>query len=151
MRHCNPRGRALIKEFEGLRLNAYKCPAGFWTIGYGHTLTAKPGDSITRSEAEDLLISDLQRFELGITRLVSAALNGNQFSALVCLAFNIGLGAFEDSTLRRLLNRGWYTQVPAQFARWNKVNGRAAPGLTRRRQAEAALWNLPTTDEGDDA
>lgn len=140
---CNAAGRALICEFEGLRLSSYRCPAGFWTIGYGHTLTAQPNQTITRTEAEDLLTADLERFEQGLSRLVQVMLTSNQFSALVSLAFNIGLGAMADSTLLRLLNRSWYSSVPAQIKRWNKINGRVSNGLTRRRLAEATLWQTP--------
>lgn len=143
MRYCNERGVQLLRDFEGLRLTAYKCPAGFWTVGYGHTLSARAGQKITRAEAELLLGQDLQRFEQGITRLVTVPLTSNQFSALVCFTFNIGLTAFENSTLRRLLNRCWYSQVPTQMRRWDKANGKVLPGLARRRLAEAALWNLP--------
>jgi lysozyme len=138
--NCNAQGLAIIRMYEGLRLNAYRCPAGFWTIGYGHTLTAQPEQKITTARAEELLQNDLRRFEQGISRLVKMTLNDNQFSALVSFTFNIGLGAFAESTLLQLLNRGWYTQVPAQIKRWNKIKGRPSSGLTRRRQAEAALW-----------
>ncbi len=68
-------------------------------------------------------------------------LNDNQFAALVCFAFNVGAENLANSTLRRLLQRGWYEQVPAQLMRWNKARGEALGGLTRRRAAEAQLWN----------
>lgn len=141
--HCNDAGRALIRAFEGLRLTAYKCPAGFWTVGYGHTLTARPGLRITETEADKFLTDDLARVENSVAALVRVPLTSNQFSALCCLAFNIGTGAFGGSSLRRLLNRGWYDQVPVQMKRWTKVNGQPLPGLERRRAAEAALWNTP--------
>jgi lysozyme len=73
--------------------------------------------------------------------LVTVPLSDNQFSALVCFAFNVGVGNFESSTLLRLLNRGWYEQVPAQLMRWNRANGEVFGGLSRRRAAEARLWN----------
>ncbi|MGE3770421.1 MAG: lysozyme [Bdellovibrionales bacterium] len=142
-RTINEHGLRLLREFEGLRLAAYRCPAGFWTIGFGHTATAAPGQHITVAEAEALLHSDVRRFAQGVTRMVTAPLGSNQFAALVCFAFNVGLHALENSTLLRLLNRGWYSQVPTQLLRWNKIKGRAAPGLTRRRQAEGQLWNSP--------
>jgi lysozyme len=146
MQTITPRGLALLREFEGLRLAAYQCPAGFWTIGYGHTTTARPGMRITPTDADTLLQSDCRRFEQGVARLVKVTLNGNQFSALVCFTFNVGIAALEGSTLLRLLNRGWYSQVPSQLLRWNKIKGAPSTGLTRRRQAECALWN--TDDEG---
>lgn len=143
MQTCNDAGRALLRACEGLRLIAYKCPAGFWTIGYGHTLTARPGLSITEAEADRLLAGDLARYESALHDLVRVPLTDNQFSALACFAFNIGIGAFSGSTLRRNLNRGWYDQVPAQLKRWNKANSKILPGLTRRRALEAQLWLTP--------
>ena len=141
MKTINQAGIDLIKEFEGLSLKAYKCLAGKWTIGYGHTLIAKEGMSITKEQAEDLLRTDLSYFEKSVERLVTVPLTDNEFSALVCFVFNIGVANFERSTLLKLLNRGWYEQVPAQLMRWNKVNGESVGGLSRRRSAEAKLWN----------
>lgn len=146
MHTINAHGMALLRDFEGLRLQAYQCEAGFWTIGYGHTTTAKPGMRITHSEADMLLTNDVRRFEQAVARLATVALNTNQFSALVCFTFNVGIAALEGSTLLRLLNRGWYSQVPPQLMRWNKIKGRGSNGLTRRRSAEAALWKLPTNE-----
>lgn len=143
MQTCNEAGLALLRAAEGLRLAAYKCPAGFWTIGYGHTLTARPGMVITRPEADRLLKKDIKRFEDHINALVCVPLTGNQFSALVSFIYNIGPSAFSTSALRRNLNHGWYEQVPVQLKRWNKANGRVLAGLTRRREAEAALWQTP--------
>ena len=103
----NETGLALIKSFEGLRLKAYKCPAGVWTVGYGHTGgDVKAGMIITEEEAEELLRQDLERFEEGVENLVEVELNENQFCALVSLAYNIGLGNFKRSTLLKLINKG---------------------------------------------
>lgn len=137
----NKSGIELIKEFEGLRLKAYLCPAKILTIGYGHTKTTQKDMVITKEQAEDLLKKDLEYFEKEVSRLVTVPLNENEFSALVCFTFNVGVGNLEGSTLLRLLNRGWYEQVPAQFMRWNKSNGQELGGLSRRRSAEARLWN----------
>ncbi|MGE4351943.1 MAG: lysozyme [Bdellovibrionales bacterium] len=134
-------GVALIKEYEGLRLKAYRCPAHIWTIGYGHTRTVYPSMEITEEEAEHLLYEDLFIVEQAIGRLVKVPLNDYQFAALVAFAFNVGIGNLEKSTLLRLLNRGWYEQVPAQLSRWNRSNGQVLGGLARRRAAEARLWN----------
>lgn len=139
-RHVNDDGIALIKEFEGLHLTPYLCPGKVWTIGYGHTRTVRQGMRITKEQAEALLREDLRLFERGVTRLVTVKLNDNQFSALVCFAFNIGLGNFEFSTLLKLLNRGWYDQVPVQLLRWDHANGETLGGLRRRRLAEGQLW-----------
>lgn len=140
-RHINDDGIALIKEFEGLHLIPYLCPARIWTIGYGHTRTVRQGMRITPEQAEMLLAEDLSLFERGVSRMVTVPLSDNQFSALVCFSFNVGLGNFEFSTLLRLLNRGWYEQVPAQLMRWDHANGEVMGGLARRRAAEGRLWN----------
>lgn len=140
-RRVNQDGIDLIKEFEGLRLTPYLCPSRIWTIGYGHTRTVYDGMRVTQEEAELLLQEDLRLFERAVARLVSVPLSDNQFSALVCFAFNVGVGNLESSTLLRLLNRGWYEQVPAQLMRWDRANGEVMGGLARRRAAEARLWN----------
>lgn len=134
-------GIKLIKEYEGLRLKAYRCPGQVWTIGYGHTRTVHQNMQISLTEAEQLLIDDLAIVERALSRLVKVPLSDNQFAALACFAFNVGIGNFERSTLLTLLNRGWYEQVPAQLTRWNKVAGEELGGLARRRAAEGRLWN----------
>jgi lysozyme len=99
--------------------------------------------AITEIEAEALLREDLRVAEKAVLRHVDVPLSDNQFAALVCFIFNVGAGNFEKSSLLRLLNRGWYEQVPAQMARWNKARGEVLGGLARRRAAEARLWNTP--------
>lgn len=140
----NQEGLDLIKEFEGCRLEAYLCPAGIPTIGYGHTRTAKIGQVITEAKAESLLREDLKDAEEAVDRLVTATINDNQFSALVSFVFNVGAGAFKESTLLSLLNTNADTAIVAnQLRRWNKAGDRELPGLTRRRQAERALFVNP--------
>jgi len=107
---------------------------------YGHTRMAFAGQEITQEQAEALLARDVAEMAQGVDRLVRVPLTHAQFTALVCFAFNVGLGAFERSTLLRLLNRGWVDQVPAQLMRWTKAGGKELLGLRRRRAAEAALW-----------
>jgi lysozyme len=140
-RRINQDGIDLIKTFEGLHLTPYLCPSRIWTIGYGHTRTVRSGLVITQAQADQLLDEDLRLYERAVVRLVTVPLNDNQFSALVCFAFNVGCGNFESSTLLKLLNRGWYEQVPAQLMRWNRANGEVFGGLSRRRAAEARLWS----------
>ena len=140
VRRTHEDGVALIKAFEGLKLKAYRCPAGVWTIGYGHTRTVYPDMQITEAEAECLLREDLCVVERAIERLVTVPLNDFEFAALACFVFNVGIGNFERSTLLKLLNRGWYDQVPAQLTRWNRSKGEAKGGLSRRRAAEGRLW-----------
>lgn len=139
----NAEGYALLRRFEGLRLEAYLCPAGVPTIGYGHTDHVRPGLRITKEQAEVWLHTDVEASEKHIHRLVTIVLNSNQFSALVCFAFNVGAAALARSTLLSLLNRGWYEQVPVQMLRWIRAGGRESEGLCARRLAEAALWNTP--------
>jgi len=91
-------------------------------------------------EAEDLLQSDLRKFEGGVIQYVAVSMNQNQFDALVSFAFNLGLANLKGSTLLRLLNHGQYTEAAEQFLRWNKAGGMALPGLTRRRAAERDLF-----------
>jgi len=145
-RCLNDEGLALIKEFEGLNLKTYQCPARLPTIGYGHTRLVEPGMVITQEQAEQFLRDDVRLAERAVLRLVQVPLSDNQFAALCCFIFNVGTRNFENSTLLRLLNRGWYEQVPAQLTRWNKVKGEAMGGLARRRAAEARLWNKNDKD-----
>jgi lysozyme len=137
----SPKGVYLIKTFEGCKLNAYLCSAKVQTIGYGHTGDVKPGDTITQHQAEELLIFDLERFEVGVNDLVKVEITQNQFDALVSLAFNIGLGNFKSSTLLRMINAGDANTAGPQFPRWNKAAGKVNAGLTRRRAAERDLYN----------
>ena len=136
-------GLKLIKAHEGLRLRAYLCPAGVWTIGYGHTSAAgapdvRPGMVITQSEADAILKADLAKFENRVNRLVKVPLTQGQFDALVSFDFNTG--ALHSSTLLKRLNEGRHADVPAQLMRWTKAGGKELPGLVRRRREEAGLW-----------
>ena len=141
MRQINQAGLDLIKQFEGLRLFAYKCPAGVWTIGYGHTgPDVHPKLQITKERADMLLQQDVLWACKAVADNVKVALTDNQFSALVSLVFNIGESAFKKSTILRMVNEGRLKDAQAQFARWNKVGGVPSIGLTRRRKAEAELW-----------
>jgi lysozyme len=145
---CNQEGIDLIKSFEGCELIAYYCSAGVVTVGYGHTgPEVKPGLRWTKEKAEEVLKSDLRKFEMAIRELVKVPLNENEFSALVSLCFNIGPLAFAKSTLLRLLNLKQKTLAAEEFSRWNKVGGKIVPGLaprlSRRREAEKALFLKP--------
>ncbi|WP_254493435.1 lysozyme [Bartonella sp. B1099] len=138
-------GFALIKQWEGLRLNAYKDAIGVWTIGYGHTNSAgKPfvhkGMTITEKQAEDLLCKDLSQFENAVERTVTVSLTDEQFAALVSFCYNVGTTAFCNSTLLKKLNNGEYEAVPAELQKWTKAGGKRLQGLVHRRVAEAGLW-----------
>lgn len=130
-----------LKQWEGLRLEAYRDIGGVWTIGYGHTgPDVHEGLVITAKRAELLLLADLERFERAVDQGVTVPLTDNQFGALVSFAFNVGVSAFLGSTLRKRLNAGDYEAVPGQLVRWNKVGKKVSKGLTARRAAEAGLW-----------
>lgn len=151
-------GLNLIKQFEGVRLTAYKCPAGVLTIGIGHTSAAgppevKPGMTITAQDAYEILQRDLGQYENAINNLVKVTLTQNQFDALVSFVYNVGVGAFQKSTLLKKLNAGQYDAVPAELMKWTKAGGKELPGLVRRRRAEASLWRGvdETGSIGDDA
>lgn len=133
-------GIQLIKNFEGCVLNAYKCPAGVWTIGYGHTSGVKEGQTITKAQAEELLIQDLRPFEIGVNNLVNVPLNQNQFDALVSFCYNLGTGNLKKSTLLKLLNKGDYNGAAEQFDRWVYAGGEKLNGLVKRRSAEKKLF-----------
>lgn len=142
------RGIELIKHFESCRLEPYHDDVGFPTIGWGHLLSHEKWADlsqwkpITQEEADELLSTDLLRYERGVNRLIVVPLSPGQFNALVSFAFNLGLGALQASTLRRVINRREYAEAPAQFLRWVKAGGRTLRGLVRRRRAEALLGML---------
>ena len=144
----NAAGLSLIRQAEGLRLRAYLCPANVWTIGIGTTVypdgrKVRSGDKCTEQQADRYLAHDLQEFERAVAAMVTVPLTGNQFAALVSLAYNVGIGALRGSTLLRLLNAGDYAGAANQFPRWNRGGGRVLPGLVKRRAAERDLFLTP--------
>lgn len=144
MRQVNEAGRRLVAEFEGCRLDAYICPAGVPTIGYGRTEGVKMGDTITQEEADRFLQADLNSFAAQVEPLVPSTTTDNEFAAMTSLAFNIGVGGFRGSSVLRLHNVGQRLAAANAFLLWNKakVGGQLQPlaGLTRRREAEKALY-----------
>ena len=135
----------MIKRFEGLELKAYRCPAGIWTIGYGHTGSdVREGMTISEEEADRLLASDLEAFERAVSRLVRVPIVQNRFDALVSFCYNVGEGNFERSTLLRKVNANPDDRsIADEFKRWNKAGGKPVKGLTERRLAEALLYFEP--------
>lgn len=134
------KGIDLIKKFEGCRLEAYRCPAGVWTIGYGHTKGVKDGMKISWEQAEEFLREDLKIYEQAVERCVKVPLSQNQFDALVSFCYNCGGEALRTSTLLRLLNESKYSESAEQFLRWNKAGGKVLAGLTRRREEEREMF-----------
>ncbi|CUW39663.1 putative lysozyme [Magnetospirillum sp. XM-1] len=140
---CNALGREIIRAAEGLRLDAYLCPAGIPTIGYGHTGGVKMGDTITREQADFLLSMDLADVERQVASAVKVPLSSNEFAALCSFVFNLGIGRLRGSTLLARLNAGDKVSAAEQFLVWNKSGGKVLPGLAKRREAERALFLTP--------
>jgi lysozyme len=138
----NPAGLDLIKSFEGLRLIGYRCPAGIPTVGYGHTgPEVRVGRRITEEQANTYLINDVSRFERGVTDAIGTTpTTENEFSAMVSLAYNIGLGAFGKSSVLRHHKAGHRLRAAASFLLWVKAAGKTLPGLVRRRNAERRMF-----------
>ena len=133
-------GLSLIKKFEGLELEAYKCAAGVWTLGYGHTAGVQEGDVWSEEQANEQLKIDMHIYADYINDQVTCPLSQNQFDALVSWVFNLGPTNLRNSTLLKRLNAGDYADVPNQIKRWNKAGGKVLEGLIRRREAEALLF-----------
>ena len=139
------KGISLIKQFEGCKLTAYQDSVGVWTIGYGWTqpVDGKPiraGMTINQETAERLLKTGLVSYESDVSRLVKVGLTQGQFDALVSFTYNLGARSLSTSTLLRKLNAGDYAGAADEFLRWNKAGGKVLNGLTRRREAERALF-----------
>lgn len=149
-------GKKLLSQWEGVRNKVYKDVAGLPTIGVGHLLTEEQlssgrinidGEAIefdaglSDDQVIALLSQDLNRFEQTVSNKVQVPLTQNQFDALVAFTFNIGVSAFEKSTLLKVVNQGHYEQVPEQLRRWVKAGGKTVTGLVNRREHEISLWN----------
>lgn len=148
----------LIKEFEGFKRHVYLCPADKCTIGYGHVVRSPetgrmltgPGDmeiarsvypdGVTEGEANEMLDTYVRALASRVSCLIKAHLTNNQFCAILDFCYNVGEGAFTDSTLRTRINEGKFEDIPGQLRRWNKAGGKVMNGLARRREAEIALW-----------
>jgi lysozyme len=140
-REINQAGLDLIKSFEGLRLDAYKDIVGVLTIGYGHTgADVTEGLSISEDQAQDLLKTDLARFEAGVEEAVTSDLTDNQFAAIVSFAYNLGLGNLRSSTLLKLVNAGNMDSAADEFPKWDRAGGQVSEGILRRRNAERDLF-----------
>jgi lysozyme len=133
-------GIALIKKFEGCKLESYLCAASVPTIGYGSTKGIEMGMEISQERAEELLLEDLVVYEDAVIKSVEVPLHQHQFDALVSWTFNLGGANLNASTMLKVLNKGAYKDVPYQIKRWNKAGGKVLEGLTRRRLAESLLF-----------
>ena len=139
-------GLNLIKQFEGLKLNAYDDGVGVWTIGYGtikypNGVRVNHGDKITQAQADQYIANDVATFERAVNMLVNVPLNQNQFDALVSFTYNLGATNLSASTLLKKLNSKDYNGAAGEFQKWNKAGGKVMTGLVRRRKAEMELFN----------
>lgn len=131
-----------VKRFEGLRLTAYKCPAGVWTIGYGHTgASVRQGLTITEQVADELLRADLEKFAREVNALKLPLTKECQFDAVVDFCYNLGTGKFKSSTLyKKILKNPKDTSIPSEFLLWVNAGGKKLDGLVNRRVWDAARW-----------
>jgi lysozyme len=146
-KRVSPKGIEMMHAFEGCSLTAYPDPGSRdgkpWTIGWGATGPGiVKGTVWTQKQADDRFVADLARFEKGVAFLAPFTTQ-SQFDALVSFAYNVGLAALNDSTLLRMHKARDFAGARAQFARWDKNDGRVMKGLSRRRAAEAALYGAP--------
>ena len=140
------KGFKLLEELEGLELKSYKCSADVWTIGLGNTFyedgsKVQQGQSISKERAYLLFNLISKQFEKAVNENVKVDISQNQFNALFCFVYNIGITGFKNSTLLRILNINPNDgNIAKQFLRWNKINGKESKGLTNRRIKESALY-----------
>ena len=143
-------GIDLIRRFEGCKLKPYLCPAGYWTVGYGHVIgngKTKPEKQLyTQEEVNELLRTDLVRFEQGVLRYCPVHLTQFEFDSLVSFSFNLGLGVLQRSTLRRKILRQDKQAAARNILKYNKAGGRVLKGLTRRREAEYRMFTKETNN-----
>ena len=142
----NKLGIETMHHFEGCKLTAYQCPAKVWTIGWGNTFypdktPVKQGDVITQEQANALFETVMNNFALGVKKCLTKEVNENQFSALVCFAYNVGIGSLQKSTLLKKININPNDEtIAGEFAKWTKAGGKVLLGLVRRRKAESDLY-----------
>lgn len=139
----NEAGKDIIKFYESLRLKTYLDSGGVKTIGWGHTgPEVKLGMVISKEQAIEIFDKDISKFQEGVKKLIlsKATTSQNQFSAMVSLAFNIGLGAFAKSSVLRFHNQGQFDKAANSFGMWVKDNSKVLPGLVKRRKSESLLY-----------
>ncbi len=151
-KRVSERGLGLIKRFEDCELKVYLCPAGVKTAGYGATghgvAEMELGALITQEQADRWLAEDVKVFEDAVNDLTRVPLNQNEFDALVSFVYNVGKGAFERSTLLKLLNAGDRKGAAREFLKWTRAGGRRLAGLVKRRRAERDLFLTPEEQNG---
>ena len=133
-------GISLIKKFEGCELEAYQDAVGVWTIGYGHTKNVKKGMTVSKEQADNMLLNELDEYCEHVEKAVTVDLKQCEFDALVSWTYNLGPTNLNNSTMLKVLNNKEYNEVSNQIKRWNKAGGKVLQGLVRRREAEALLF-----------
>lgn len=137
-------GIDLIKKYEGCRLTAYKCPAGVWTIGYGHTAGVKQGMTISQAQADAFLVEDLVKYERKVNKYSKYNFNQAQFNSLVSFAYNVGsIDGLTKNGTRSI------AQISEAITLYNKGGGKVLPGLVKRRAEEKALFNSKNSEKLD--
>lgn len=145
-------GIKLIQEFEGIRYKPYQDCVGLWTVGIGtligngKSLPDSWNRTFTLEECYALLRKELEYIERAIQQYIIFPLNQNQFDAIVCFTYNLGIGCLQRSTLRTKLNRGDIQGCIESWKKYNKAGGKVWNGLIRRRAAEIDLFLKPTSD-----
>lgn len=141
MNEAEQEAKRLIAKFEGCKLKAYKCPAGIWTIGYGHTEGVKAGDVWTQERADEELEKEIREFETGVIRACPVLADyPNRLAACISLAYNIGLGNFAGSSVAKYIRRGEYRAAADAFGMWVYAGKQKLQGLVNRRQAERTVF-----------
>ena len=133
-------GISLIKKFEGCELESYQDAVGVWTIGYGHTKNIKEGMTISKEQADNMLLNELDEYCEYVEKAVDVTLKQCEFDALVAWTYNLGPTNLNKSTMLKKLNNKEYQDVPHEIKRWNKAGGKVLQGLVRRREAESLLF-----------
>jgi len=136
----------MLAHHEGIKTKPYRCPAGLWTVGVGHligdgkSLPDSWNRTFTLKEVYAILAKDVERFERGVSRLITYPLSQNEYDAIISFAFNLGLGCLQRSTLRSALNRGDKVAAMQSLRKYNKAGGKVLKGLDNRRKDEEALF-----------
>jgi lysozyme len=136
----------LIRKYEGCKLQAYRCPAGIWTIGYGHTAGVKAGDVWTQAQAEDALMKEIEEYGKGVLQVCpSLEHSPNRLAACISLAYNIGVANFAGSSVAKYIRRGEYRAAADAFGMWVYAGKQKLLGLVNRRQAERTVFRRDET------
>ena len=131
----------LIKKYEGCKLQAYQCPAGIWTIGYGHTKGVKEGDVWTQEQADTALMQEIEEYGNGVLQVCPTLADyPNRLAACISLAYNIGPGNFAGSSVAKYIRRGEYRAAADAFGMWVYAGKQKLQGLVNRRQAERTVF-----------